>query len=542
MSMTDYLQTVRNAVGDDRVDAADAANERYGASTEGGETAIAGAIRPASVADVQTCLQLAQCTGVPVYPVSTGHNWGYGCARPVTHGCVVLDLAGLNRIRDCDEELGVVTVEPGVTQAQLHAYLRERQLPFMVPVTGAGPSCSIAANALERGYGITPYTDHFAAVTAIEAVLPTGALYRSTLTEMGGEEVDRLFKWGIGPYLDGLFAQSGYAVVVSTSVALAWQPERLAAFYFAAREHATIEDLVPAVSRVLRELGGTVPAINILNPQRMLSMLAPFPADEAEDGVLPREAVARLSRHHGIEAWNGVGSIQGSREVVNAARRSVRRILKPATSRFVFITHGRLDWIERGARMVPKRFGGRARRLAGTLRASLNVMGGDPSEVALPLAYWRSGVRPPAGTSMNPARDGCGLIWYAPLVPMRGEAVQRYLRLLEEICPQYGLNPLVTLTTLNDRCFDSTVPLLFDRADPRAVARAHEGYRALLEAGRCEGFLPYRLHTGAMDLLPGLETVSMHVSNAIKQVLDPGACLAPGRYLPPRPAGLDTGQ
>ena len=74
-------------------------------------------------------------------------------------------------------------------------------------MTGAGPTCSLVGNALERGYGITPYTDHFAAVTDIEAVLPDGSVYRTALREIAGDELARLFKWGIGPHTAGLFAQ-----------------------------------------------------------------------------------------------------------------------------------------------------------------------------------------------------------------------------------------------------------------------------------------------------------------------------------------------
>jgi 4-cresol dehydrogenase (hydroxylating) len=92
-----------------------------------------------------------------------------------------------------------VTVEPGVTQQILYDYLERNRLAFLVPATGAGPHCSLVGNALERGYGITPYADHFSAVTAIEAVLPNGRIYRSALSELGGGTVDRAFKWGIGP-------------------------------------------------------------------------------------------------------------------------------------------------------------------------------------------------------------------------------------------------------------------------------------------------------------------------------------------------------
>ena len=90
---------------------------------------------------------------------------------------------------------------------------KQNNLPFLVPVTGAGPSCSLLGNALERGYGITPHSDHFAAVTALRAVLPSGEIYQSAIAEAGGKDVDYAYKWGVGPYLDGIFTQSSLGIV-----------------------------------------------------------------------------------------------------------------------------------------------------------------------------------------------------------------------------------------------------------------------------------------------------------------------------------------
>ena len=154
-------------------------------------------------------------------------------------------------------------------------------------MTGAGPTCSILGNALERGYGITPITDHFAAVTKIEAILPDGTLYRTPLSELGGAEVDGLFKWGLGPYLDGLFSQGNFGVVVNMTIALAPAPDTVTAFFFSTKDDARLEALVPTVRAVLRALGGSVVAINVLNSQRMISMMTPFPEDRAIDRVLP---------------------------------------------------------------------------------------------------------------------------------------------------------------------------------------------------------------------------------------------------------------
>ena len=60
---------------------------------------------------------------------------------------------------------------------------------FLVPVTGAGPDCSLLGNnALERGCGIMPHAAHFGAVTWLEAVLPDGSVYQGSLSALGGHE------------------------------------------------------------------------------------------------------------------------------------------------------------------------------------------------------------------------------------------------------------------------------------------------------------------------------------------------------------------
>jgi FAD/FMN-containing dehydrogenase len=503
-----------------------------GACTTGAERSIVAVLHPTNRDQVAAVMKAAQQWQVPVYPVSTGHNWGYGTANPVEDDCAILDLSSLDRISDFDPDLGVITVEPGVTQGALREFLDRQEGNYLVPVTGAGPTCSILGNALERGYGITPITDHFSAVTKIEAILPDGSLYRTPLSELGGTEVDGLFKWGLGPYLDGLFSQGNFGVVVNITIALAPAPDTVTAFFFSIKDDARLEALVPAVRAALRALGGPVVAINLLNSQRMLSMMAPFPDDKAVDGVLPANEVARLASRHGIAAWSGVGAIYASKEVAQAARRTLRRLLGPVTDRLIFINRQRVELARSLARVVPGSLATRIKGMADTLSGALDIMHGTPNEVALTLAYWRSGTLPPPGQPKDPARDGCGLIWFAPLVPIRGKDVRRYTDMIERICPRFGINPLITLTTINDRCFDSTVPLLFDRKDPDATKRANNCYRALFKEGQREGFLPYRLNIDAMDSLDTGSSAFFRLASQLKAAIDPNFILAPGRYVP----------
>jgi 4-cresol dehydrogenase (hydroxylating) flavoprotein subunit len=527
------LQAWRTRLGEAAV-VDGAAARRYGICTTGVERSIPAALRPSSVADIVAILEIARRHSVPLYPISTGHNWGYGSAVPATDGCVVLDLSGLDRIVDMDAEQGLVTVEPGVTQQALYDFLNAHDLPFLVPVTGGGPNCSLIGNALERGYGITPHADHADAVTALEAVLPNGAIYRGALTEFGGGAVDRAFKWGIGPYLDGLFAQNNLGIVTRMTIALARRPKRIEAFLFGIESEAALAAAVPAVQRLLRELGGVTGSINLMNSRRMLAMTVPYPRGRVgADGILPADIVAELAARHRVMAWTGFGALYGTNEMVRAARHVVRRILRPLVRRLVFVTAGRAARLDRALSRLPRLRNGALARRARTLDRAMRLVSGEPSEVALPLAYWKS-PPPHNAAELDPAHDGCGLIWYPPLVPMRGERVGRYVEMVGAVCTAHQMEPLITLTSLSERCFDSSVPLLFDRADPIEAARARSCYRALLDAGRHEGFLPYRLSVHEMDWLTGGDAPCWVLAAAIKSALDPAGIIAPGRYVPLR--------
>jgi len=527
------LREWRACVGPSAVLDGASAQQRYGMCTTGVARAIAAALLPRNVGEVVGIVDIARRHGIPIYPISTGNNWGYGSSLPVTDGCVILDLSALDRIVDMDAELGLVTVEPGVTQQGLLDYLDRNAYPFLVPVTGAGPNCSLVGNALERGYGITPYADHFAAVTALEAVLPNGRIYRSALSELGGTAVDQAFKWGVGPYLDGLFAQGNFAVVTRMTIALATRPERTEAFFFGVEQDAGLEPAVTAVQRVLRSLGGVTGSINLMNTRRMLAMMEPYPqAQIGPNGILPAEFIAKLAKQYRVSAWTGMGALYGRAEIVRAARRTVRGVLGPVVSSLAFLSPGRAAGLNRLLHRIPHLRRGRLARRAGALDAAMQLIMGRPSRIALPLAYWRSARLPELGGEMDPARDGCGLIWYPPLVPMNPNRVRRYVGMVGDICASYQIEPLITLTSLSDRCFDSSVPLLFDRRDANQTANAQSCYQALLEAGRKEGFLPYRLGVGSMSWLTGSEAPYWEMVAAIKLALDPEGIIAPGRYAP----------
>src|SRR5208282_2516136 len=96
------------------------------------------AITPQSVEDIQKCLVVCNKYKVPVWPISTGRNFGYGSAAPATRGQVVMDLRLMNRILDVDADLCTALVEPGVTYQQLYDYIQEKNLPVWLSVPAPG--------------------------------------------------------------------------------------------------------------------------------------------------------------------------------------------------------------------------------------------------------------------------------------------------------------------------------------------------------------------------------------------------------------------
>lgn len=514
---------------------AEAAQQKYGGDTGGSVRTIRAAVRITSNNGEDDCvsavMRVAFQHGIAVHPISTGRNWGYGTALPSANGSVILDLGGL-RDMTLDEELGVVTLQPGVTQAMLAELLDKdpARYPFLVPVTGAGPNCSLLSNALERGYGVTPHTDHFGAVTDIDAVLADGSLYRTTLREAGTEELARLFKWGLGPHSVPLFTQSGFGIVTRMSIVLARRPEVVKVCLFNVRDDALLETAVERVRQILRTLPGTVGGINLMNRHRVLAMNAPYPDGPKDaNGQIPADVIETMGRQYQIAPWTGFCTLYGSKRMVAAAQKEIRQALAGVGTRMLFLSPGNARTLARLAKVLPGGMGQRLGSTAATLAKSLDLVAGRPNETALPLAYWRNpGPQPQDGR--DPGRDGCGLLWYAPLVPMRPSYARAYVNLVTRIAKKWEMEPLLTFTSVNERLFDSTVPLLFDRNDPKAVERARACYKELLEEGRKIGVFPYRVGVDTMPTIAAAQKHSGVFHARLKQALDPGNLVAPGRY------------
>ncbi len=474
--------------------------------------APAGLLRPARREQVAECVKIAAAAAVALYPVSCGKNWGYGDALPVTSGQVVLDLSDLNRIIEVNEELAYAVIEPGVTQGQLSDYLRERGLGVWVDCTGSSPETSVVGNSLERGIGGSFHYDHFFRLCSLEVVLADGRTLRTGYDRFEQSALGASARWGVGPYLDGLFSQSGLGVVTEASIWLMRKPEAYEVFV------ASIDDgeKLPRLVDTLRELrfeNSYQSGVAVISDLRTIAGRRTYPWAEAEGKTpLPAAVRARLRAEMGVGAWTAFGALYGSRAIVEAGKHDLRAKLSGWAS-----VHT-VDGDDTSSSLAQK------------IRPMLDVFAGKPTQASQHATRWRLRRERP-GDSFDPVANRCGVYWIAPTCRQNGVDGQRLVALLERSCERFGFDPLLTLLFMGNRAMVVPVMLAFDMEVAEDRDAAQRCYLHTLRAVIDEGFIPYRVGTETMHLLRGSDVYD-DVVQRIRSAIDPQGLMSPGRYEP----------
>ena len=542
------LEAMRAVVGAPHLLADAATLDRYARSTAARPMRPLAVVRPSDASQVAQLVRIAGAHRLAVYPLSTGRNWGYGDACAVGAGQVILDLSRMNRIVRVDAELAYAVIEPGVTQRQLSDFLRENGYPLWADCTGAGPDTSYIGNIMERGFGHSPNGNRLQHVAGMQVVLASGDILDTGFGHYRQARATHLFPYGVGPFLDGLFTQSNMGIVTRLGIWLMPQAECVNHFLCSVPAHGDIAAVVDAL-RPLR-LDGTLRSIlHIGNDLRVLSGGRVFPraehvpsgpADGAPEGDcapsgsrLPPALRAQLCA--GLGAWTVSGALYGSAAQVALARKAVRRALRGTRGHTRFVSERGLRLGAIAARLLGDSAAGRRLRTQVALGASLFEMNrGVPNGRFLAGAYWRRrGGLPaqfPAGA--DPARDGCGLLWVSPVLPLRGEDLLAVYALAETQFERFGFDLFATFSMINERTLGGVLTVAYDRDDPEETARARACHDAVFAQLFEAGYIPYRVGNHTMAALDPQGDSYWRTVAALKGALDPQGILAPGRYEP----------
>ena len=453
-------------------------------TTLGTSTSLLAVIAPANRDEVAACLRVAADARIPLYPVSTGRNWGYGSAAAPRNGCVLLSLARLGGLR-CDEASASVTVEPGVTFRRLAGALGERGSRLLPPTTGSSPDTSVVGAILERGIGKWFYEDLAGRASAYEALLATGETVR----------VDRA---RAGPALHGLFNQSNFGVVTNVTLALEPAPVWRQTVVLHAGERERLGAVLVAV-RALVQRTDARRQIELINDYKLLTQTRRYPYDEFDgSSELPRAWVERAT---GASGWFGGVTLWADDDAELAARRAA---LERALGPFARSMH------------VEEPVAG----------AQLTL-----SDDGLASAYWRK--REPMPLNPDPDRDGCGVVWVAPALPPEGASAARAVGALEAAVLEHGFEPSMSLRFVNSHAPRAVLGVLYDRDESGADDRAERCCDALYGVMRAHGLEAYRVPVTRMREIAAPSAGTATILRAIKTAADPFGVVAPGRYSAP---------
>lgn len=521
------IQRWRTAIGSENV-VTDAAQLTAAATTTFKTTRTINAIvRPAGRQEVQECVSIANDLRIPLYAVSTGMNSGYGSKSPTADSCL-MELRRMNRILELNEELGYVTVEPGVSQQQLFDTLKDRKSGYWMDSTGASPDCSLIGNTLERGFGHTPYGDHFANTCGFEVVLANGEVIDTGFSRFPGARAGAVHRWGLGPVLDGLFSQSNFGIVTRMTLWLMPAPKHFQSFYFRCDENDGLAALVDAL-RPLRMDGTLRSAIHIANDYKVISSIQLYPW-EYTGGATPLslEAIRPLRKKFNCGVWNGSGGLYGTKAQVAEARRLIKRALRGKVTRLQFLDDKKLALAGRFAGAYGMVTGWNLRKALDLLKPVYGLMKGIPTPYSLRSCYWRKKFVP---EEINIERDGCGLLWCSAVAPSIGAEALKAAGIATSVLLEHGFEPLLSLTLLTERTVGCIVAITYDRAVPGEDDRAMACHDDVLDKLNAAGFYPYRLGVQSMRQMGAIGSYNQLLRD-LKTLFDPNRILAPGRYEP----------
>jgi 4-cresol dehydrogenase (hydroxylating) flavoprotein subunit len=459
------------------------------------QTSPSAAVAPASVEEVQAVVRIANEMRVPLWSVSTGRNLGYGGTAPRTRGSVVLELSRMNKILEVNEELGYALVEPGVTFFDLHQHIRAQRLKLWISVPALGWG-SIVGNALERGFGYTPYGDHASMQCGMEVVLADGTLLRTGMGAMANSTSWQLFKPGFGPAMDGLFMQSNYAVVTKMGIWLMPEPESLTTVSMKFKNEDDLGAIVDTV-RPLKLRGTIQNQAVIAGPIRAAAGLSTRDQWYRGEGAMPEAAILEMIGKLGLGYWNVRCGLYGPAEI-NAVR------LRALSDAF-----GKIPGAE-----ITSRTYSPDEELAPPDR----TMAGFPSLGALQVANWRGGRG--------------GHIDFSPISPPRAaDAVAQY-RMVRAKATEYGIDYFGGFA-VGERYLNHIFIIIYDQDDAEQARRALRIFPELVRDASALGYGEYRTHLSFMDLVGDQYAFNDHAlrrfAERIKDAVDPNGILSPGK-------------
>ncbi len=479
------------------------------------ERIASAAVAPDSVEQVQQIARIANRYKIPIYPIATGRNLGYGGSAPAFSGSVVLDLKRMNRILEVSERNASCLVEPGVSYFDLCRHIEEKGYKLWVDVPDPGWG-SVIGNALDHGGGYTMalYRNHFDAHSGMEVVLANGDIVRTGMGALPGAQTWQQFKFGVGPWIDGIFSQSNFGIVTKMGFWLLPIPDAYMSGTVSVPRHNDLIPLIDILTYIENAgVSNGMPALG--SPLFAGGGTIGGPARDAEVAALvnapggPRpEDVDALARRKNIPCWSLSLKFYGPAKAVMAQ-------WEHAKEKFSTIS---------GATFQD----GELLRMPLTPEQRQRV---HKPEFGIPsLEMFSIGAR----SEINPNPTN-GHMWFSPIIPRTGEGVfqaqQVFREAARELNVPIGVAIMPTMYWL--RAFVILVGLPITR-NVETNKKNRAAMNRLIQISAEHGWGEYRTPPVFQDAVVRAYSFNnnslLRLHETLKDAIDPNGIISAGRY------------
>lgn len=497
----DALKQFEGAVGKDWVFSSDEDIDTYRDSYspfwhENEEPIPSAAIAPQTVEQVQQVVRVASQHKIPLWTISTGKNLGYGGSAPLLGGSVVLDLKRMDRVLEVNDKNHYALVEPGVSYFDLYRHIHDRGLKVWVdpPDPGWG---SLMGNALERGGGYTPMRDHFDAHCGMEVVLANGEVVRTGMGALPNSKTWQQYRYGFGPYIDGIFSQSNLGVVTKMGFFLYPEPEAYLSGTVAVSKHDDLFQLVEIFAYLMNS-GMVQATTTVVSP--LAYTRDPQVAQLRASGST--SALEQYAAQKEIPYWSVSLPFYGPEKVVRAQ-------WEYAKQKFGNIPGAKFQ--EGASYKFP--------------------LGADQlAKITNPVPF---GVPSLQTFSVGGPRSQ-GHMWFSPIIPMTGEAVLEAQRVFDQVARDLGSSTGAGFPIWNFFARAFVIIYFFPiEHDVEKNRKNREIFRRLVKTSAEHGWGEYRTHTAFMGDIMDAYSFNNHsllrLHETMKDALDPNGILSPGK-------------
>lgn len=471
------------------------------------------AVAPKTVEEVQAIVKIANEHKIPLFPISTGKNLGYGSSAPNRRGDVVVDLKRMNKIIEVDDKRNFCILEPGVTYFELYEYCEKHNLNVMMDIPDPGWGSPVG-NALDHGWGYTygMYRDHFGAHCGMEVVLPNGELMRTGMGALPGAKTFAENKYGYGAYVDGLFAQSNFGIVTKMGFWMMPKPEYYALLSLTAPMR---EDIIPIVENLnyLEDsfIVGWPLYRSPLNPPYGKPMNPELKSYLTSKGGKPDlEKIQDYALRNKIPYWQIDIPIYGNKEAVYANIEYVKK-------RFSKIKGAEIKMVQEFA-----------------LPMSAEQIKQMKHKVSLGIPnmeiFWLS----TRGETIEP-KDGH--VWFSPIIPRDGRELLKcqevYIDVFHEMGMPSPITPFAHPRSWMYHAFCFMLGFGNSRTDVEHNKKMRKVYRKMVEVAAANGWGDYRAAPTFQDDVMNTYSFNNHILRRfieqLKDTIDPNGIIAPGR-------------